>query len=743
MRDAEMLAEPALACWPAEAAGWQASEAPALSAADSLTCQSKFKSTRDPRYENCLIFAGCQRRDPDMTPFHGAFFPKLPLDFLAWQQPAPFCCSMPRSVEQAQNALQRQFFDMLGGVDPEGIMTNINGNVDDDAQKSEMLGSIKAGLKGVRTLLEKALGRSKDMLLWIVTLVKNAVSKLMSYLVTWSRGMDSDASESDKHIEVTKDGQSLLQLHEDGPIIAPTGSRAIEFARWSHDHQGWVELEDHELQYDEKRIQAKKARRTKVKDSLVEARAKTTQRKAVEPPAGLSKKAEIQAQAQQAYQKGQDELVRVTPGTQKDLVAEIQGFYRRLTVAKSSQIFDDQPWPEGIDNETGKLGGRPVYMRLKHGTDEEKKQQKAAYIFYDAAKRCWRVSDDIEAVSYSKAISTSQRPVDLRWTEGVTVVEATIGQFYSSYLRNWCQLNEDSMSCEDGNDVGNMAAASPSLMACKELCDNKAGGGCKAIVFFAHSRPGVPNCRLKTRCRSFVKKLGAVTYGDCSMRSSGFMAALTKVGRTVTNVVKNVWNYGIAKLWNFVTGPLRRLGMDLAMWVANHPKVFRIFVRLALQLKNQICKRLSEAWLGTDEKVLSYTEDAARMAGEAAGKVGSRITPAAIMQSVFKQNEKIAESAKNLVKQHLGGVFSFIPSGLSSGGAHPAMTDAVMNGMVDSMKNSVVDMVKAEIIGEGSGNIVEALTSPCIYKRTKIVKKGIFSDSQVQYLKSWWPGSSG
>eukprot|EP00930_Biecheleria_cincta_P059069 TRINITY_DN44839_c0_g1_i1.p1 TRINITY_DN44839_c0_g1~~TRINITY_DN44839_c0_g1_i1.p1 ORF type:complete len:1149 (-),score=192.36 TRINITY_DN44839_c0_g1_i1:113-3559(-) len=197
-------------------------------------CVGDHSSIHSPDFEACLVRVGCRHLgiEGDWLPFHGPWFSKLPFDIIAWQQPAPFCCAKPHTIDSRAEDLRKQFFEQVGlhGEELE--------DVQDEQFRKRLEVSVQDGSKSVRSWLIKY-AQDEQTLTWVAGFVKQANKVLSRFMRDFEDTVDS---EGDDDVEVAADGQSFLQVHEDGDQVAPSGRRAVEVARWSDEKGSFLQV---------------------------------------------------------------------------------------------------------------------------------------------------------------------------------------------------------------------------------------------------------------------------------------------------------------------------------------------------------------------------------------------------------------------------------------------------------------------------------------------------------------------
>lgn len=198
-------------------------------------CVGDHNSIHSPEFEACLVRVGCRHLsiEGDWLPFHGPWFPKLPFDIIAWQQPAPFCCAKPHTIDSRAEDLRKQFFEQIG------LHSEDLEDVQDEQFRKKLETSVQDGSKSVRSWLIKY-AQDEQTLTWLAGFVKQANKVLARFMRDFEDTVDSESD--DDEVEVAADGQSFLQIHEDGDQVAPSGRRAVEVARWSEERGSFLQV---------------------------------------------------------------------------------------------------------------------------------------------------------------------------------------------------------------------------------------------------------------------------------------------------------------------------------------------------------------------------------------------------------------------------------------------------------------------------------------------------------------------
>lgn len=183
---------------------------------------------------------GCAYADPEggLLPFHGPWFSKLPFDIIAWQQPAPFCCAKPYVADQRSYELHKQFLQEVGFGDK--LEDEINA-ISDHELRSSLQSSWRHGSMAMKNLLSSS-GLDKDGLTWVASFTKRVGKAMGRFMKELKENADA---EGDDDVEVAEDGESFLQVHQDGDKVAPSGRRAVEIARWSEDRGSFLQVHVH------------------------------------------------------------------------------------------------------------------------------------------------------------------------------------------------------------------------------------------------------------------------------------------------------------------------------------------------------------------------------------------------------------------------------------------------------------------------------------------------------------------
>lgn len=211
--------------------------APRLDAETRDTCLRKY-GVHSPNFEPCLMEVGCKRLDPEeaMLPFHGPWFSQLPYDVLAWQQPAPMCCAKSYNIDLRDERQRRAFFEEIDFQEPGKV--DLDG-VTEQGVKSTMRRTLRQGAKAMKHLLASEAADHATMA-WLAGFVKETRRALETFLADLQFTVDSEDEDDD--VEVSSDGNSFLQAHEEGDLLAPSGRRAFEVARWSEDRGVFLQV---------------------------------------------------------------------------------------------------------------------------------------------------------------------------------------------------------------------------------------------------------------------------------------------------------------------------------------------------------------------------------------------------------------------------------------------------------------------------------------------------------------------
>ncbi|CAK0788239.1 unnamed protein product [Prorocentrum cordatum] len=213
--------------------------APRLDSGTVDTCRRKH-GYNSLRFEPCLVLVGCKRVDPeeDLLPFHGPWFSQLPYDIVAWQQPAPMCCADAYNIDMRDEHLREVFFRKIGFQDP----TRVNlGSVGDAGAKQMMGQSLQQGAKAMKHLLAYEI-KDEPTVEWLAGFILRLVHASHGLNKFMLELMDTVDAEGDEDVEMSADGNSFVQAHELGDLVAPSGRRAFEVARWSAERGAFLQV---------------------------------------------------------------------------------------------------------------------------------------------------------------------------------------------------------------------------------------------------------------------------------------------------------------------------------------------------------------------------------------------------------------------------------------------------------------------------------------------------------------------
>lgn len=207
----------------------------ALTARDE--CLAKHSSTEAPGYEPCVVELGCKGMSAEtlFLPFTGPWFSQLPFDIAAWQNPAPFCCAVPYAYEQRSELVRHKFFRTTGLRSPVSELQS----VDDAKVRHSMSTSLREGSAAMRTLLAKR-ARDDGVVEWLSQFLINANKALAGFMREMREMVSFEGDEAED--ELSENATSFLRIHEHGNMLAPSGRRAFEVARWSEEHGAFIQL---------------------------------------------------------------------------------------------------------------------------------------------------------------------------------------------------------------------------------------------------------------------------------------------------------------------------------------------------------------------------------------------------------------------------------------------------------------------------------------------------------------------
>lgn len=214
-------------------------------------CLAKHSSTQVPGYEPCLVRLGCKAIDPQVPflPFHGPGFPKLPFDSLAWQQPAPFCCAVPYNYNRSTEFVRKAFFGAVGLRDAQ--TTDLNAVVDERVRGS-MSSSLLSGSKAMTAFLSKS-ARDEPTLAWLSQFTITANRALAKFMQEMQNMVDLEGGGAEDYDEISENSTSFLRIHEAGDVIAPSGRRAFEVARWSEERGAFIQVGEPDVVAEERK----------------------------------------------------------------------------------------------------------------------------------------------------------------------------------------------------------------------------------------------------------------------------------------------------------------------------------------------------------------------------------------------------------------------------------------------------------------------------------------------------------
>ena len=181
--------------------------------------------------ENCLIKVGCGALG-DFQPFAPPWFAQLPFDLVAWQAPAAFCCGRPYTIDQRKESWMKTLLESAG------IPTVSIESVDDADAHQSMQASLQSGSLALKKMLSHHI-EDEEMLNWFGELIRAALKEFKKILTDLKEAIDSEGPE----LEISSDGASFLQVHEDGDQLTPSGRRGTEVARWSSERGAFIQVD--------------------------------------------------------------------------------------------------------------------------------------------------------------------------------------------------------------------------------------------------------------------------------------------------------------------------------------------------------------------------------------------------------------------------------------------------------------------------------------------------------------------
>ncbi|CAJ1409075.1 unnamed protein product [Effrenium voratum] len=184
-------------------------------------------------FETCLVQAGCE--SAGLLPFAPPYFAQLPYDILAWQAAAPFCCGSAYTVDQRQEFMLSMLMNTAGvkEVDLAGV--------DDPTAKKNMLDSLHRGSSALKSMLLHHV-EDDETLIWLGDMVRAALAEFKTILDDLQETVNSEGGGSDD-IEISRDGESVLQVSEEGDHVAPSGRRAKRVAQWSQEKGAFIQAD--------------------------------------------------------------------------------------------------------------------------------------------------------------------------------------------------------------------------------------------------------------------------------------------------------------------------------------------------------------------------------------------------------------------------------------------------------------------------------------------------------------------
>ena len=183
-------------------------------------------------FETCLVQVGCGILG-DFQPFAPPWFAQLPFDLVAWQAPAAFCCGTPYTVDQRKDSWMKSLMDSAG------IREVSISDVKDSKAHQSMQASLETGSMALKKMLAHHIA-DEEMLSWLGQLVKVALQEFKKILIDFKETIDSEAA---PELEISSDGTSFLQVHEDGDQRTPSGRRGTEVARWSPEKGAFLQVD--------------------------------------------------------------------------------------------------------------------------------------------------------------------------------------------------------------------------------------------------------------------------------------------------------------------------------------------------------------------------------------------------------------------------------------------------------------------------------------------------------------------
>eukprot|EP00929_Paragymnodinium_shiwhaense_P007064 TRINITY_DN111021_c0_g1_i1.p1 TRINITY_DN111021_c0_g1~~TRINITY_DN111021_c0_g1_i1.p1 ORF type:complete len:1307 (+),score=348.00 TRINITY_DN111021_c0_g1_i1:151-4071(+) len=685
--------------------------APLLSAEDAHACIGETGGPEDELFQSCLIQKGCYRRDPDMKPYQRPYFSNLPIDILATQQPAPFCCGLPSSQEQAQDMLQKLFFQKAGIMHvSETLKVMQKGDLDVE-KKSNMAQGLRAGSKSIKTMLQQ--NSDPETLDFMVKFVGKARESLSSYLVEYKGSMEEEADASGSSVEFSEDGNSVLEYDEDGPVIAPySGRRAREVARYSHEHGGFLEIGEFQEGVEDADATDGGS------DSLVELDEIPNDE---DQDHKYKQREQVQAMTGQAASKkeGIREIKDAAIVYKDEKNPLLNGWFQKAE--KNEQV-------KGLD-ENLMFGSKPVYVRLQESGFMTGNTGLAAsekipemVIYYVPAARKWVLNEVLDGNAWlSESLVTKAPSPELAfWPETSEVERLSLVDLKKGNVRRYCKLGEEDLDCP-GNDAGFHGFVA-THKECQEVCDKQAQG-CKYFVFVKKTEDeGVTNCYPKYKCSPATLRKGVQVYGDCDEVGATIMDVGKRMLKKAVKRVKDAAEYGLAPLWKYIISPIMKAGMSFVTYMLEHPKTVWFIMKIALLFRDMICRQISISMLGMNTEEVSFVGGAM----EAVGFAYDQVSPAAMMMAMNKFVDQYSDSISQLGKAGLGAMLMPLaivpmPLGTLAHGVLSSLTNTVVDATLDAAKSALEDSMVEELLGEATSNLVDMVMTKCIYQRT--VKK--------------------
>ncbi|CAK9078848.1 unnamed protein product [Durusdinium trenchii] len=189
--------------------------------------------------ESCVVKAGCraespeESKHPDWMPFSPLEFSQLPYDLLAWQRPVPFCCASAYSLDERQERMART---LLEKADVKGV--NLK-RIEDRSVRASLKDSVATGTAALKKMLNHHVSNDEE-LDWLGQMVRTALDQFKSILSDLQETVDTESSND---LEISEDGTTFLQVCEHGDQITPSGKNATVVARWSPEHQAFLQID--------------------------------------------------------------------------------------------------------------------------------------------------------------------------------------------------------------------------------------------------------------------------------------------------------------------------------------------------------------------------------------------------------------------------------------------------------------------------------------------------------------------